>query len=318
MKIKKITLENFKKNILAIILILYLFISIYTLGREFYFKVELAIILSLVVIISCIFMREQRNKIYYKFICFDDNKEKKKVSGFMSLLTCIGFLLFLFFLNIGNSTFAIVGLIVFFLLVIVSGILLFFDLGGSEYKLFKKSRLVLGLGFSFLYLLTSSYAASYFMQISNMDIGDSPLLELGLKITYFIFFALMLLQPLSYMFFLYISDKLKVPQVMIGIFIVLITTITLFLVPRWSTNVIVLVFDWATHSEWRTFASCEGEKISYPQERYYGFNTEKYTVYFSDRNGEWGFEELQCPKGDDSVPIRITISKSNMPKWFQS
>ncbi|MEX6156191.1 hypothetical protein [Providencia manganoxydans] len=277
----------------------------------------MAIILSIAVMIFCIVMRGQRNKIYYKFIYFDDNKEKKKASGFMSLLTCIGFLLFLFFLNIGNSTLAIIGLIAFYLLVIVSGILLFFDLGGSEYKLFKKSRLVLGLGFSFLYLLTSSYAASYFMQISNMDIGDSPLLELGLKITYFIFFALMLLQPLSYMFFLYISDKLKIPQVIIGISIVLITTITLFLVPRWSTNVIVLVFDWATQSEWRTFVSCGQEKISYPQERYYGFNTEKYTVYFSDRNGEWGFEELQCPE-DDNELIRIPISKSNMPKWFQS
>ncbi|MEX6315790.1 hypothetical protein AB6G19_21130 [Providencia manganoxydans] len=188
---------------------------------------------------------------------------KKKESIWIYVLTNLHWLFIVFiFLNIGNSTLAIIGLIAFYLLVIVSGILLFFDLGGSEYKLFKKSRLVLGLGFSFLYLLTSSYAASYFMQISNMDIGDSPLLELGLKITYFIFFALMLLQPLSYMFFLYISDKLKIPQVIIGISIVLITTITLFLVPRWSTNVIVLVFDWATQSEWRTFVSCGQEKLA--------------------------------------------------------
>ncbi|OHT24339.1 hypothetical protein A3Q29_18385 [Providencia stuartii] len=112
MRIKKITFEYFQKNILAVILILYLFISIYTLGRDFNFKVELAIILSIAVMIFCIVMRGQRNKIYYKFIYFDDNKEKKKASGFMSLLTCIGFYCFIF-LNIGNSTLAIIGLIAF-------------------------------------------------------------------------------------------------------------------------------------------------------------------------------------------------------------
>ncbi|HEJ9439245.1 TPA: hypothetical protein ACG0QJ_003755 [Proteus mirabilis] len=318
MKIKKFLWDNFKKHTLTIILISYLFISTYTLGKIFYFKVELAVFLFFLVIISCVVMKEQSRKIYYKFLYHDDNKDKKKLSGFMSLISCIVFLLLLFLINIGEPTLARYGLLIFLLLVISSGILLFFDLGGSEYELYKKSRLVLGFGFSFLYLLTSTYAASYFMQISNMDIGDSPLLEFGLKIAYFVFFALMLLQPLSYIFFLYISNKLKFPQIMIGLSIVAITSIALFLVPRWSTNVIVLVFDWATHSEWRTFASCGGEKISYPRERYYGFNTEKYTVYFSGRNGEWGFEELQCPKGDDSDPIRIPISKSNMPKWFQS
>lgn len=80
----------------------------------------------------------------------------------------------------------------------------------------------------------------------------------------------------------------------------------------------VLSLDFATNFEWKTSAYCGQRKISNPKERYFGFHADKYTVYYSDRNGKWGFEEIRCIKnqnGDDSF-IKLSIDENPMPNWF--
>ncbi|GLY60770.1 hypothetical protein Pcaca05_16270 [Pectobacterium carotovorum subsp. carotovorum] len=99
----------------------------------------------------------------------------------------------------------------------------------------------------------------------------------------------------------------------------MLTALLLSAIPRWTANFIVIVLDWATNSEWHTSATCGSLKISDSTERYFGFNTDKYTVYFSNRDGKWGFEELQCAKDDKNQDsfTRVLVEQSNMPQWFK-
>lgn len=172
---------------------------------------------------------------------------------------------------------------------------------------------------SLLYFITSAYATSYFMQMSNMDISDSPLLEFAWKIAFFAIYFFMLLQPISFGIFLFVSNQLKGHQLMTFFGVIMLTSFLLFAVPRWAENFIVVVLDWATSSEWHTSATCGNLSVSNSTERYFGFNTDKYTVYFSNRDGKWGFEEISCIKNDKNQDTlkRVLVSQSKMPKWFK-
>lgn len=224
-----------------------------------------------------------------------------------------------FLLNIGLVWFARWFILAFIIFVVISGVFTFYDLERGNSVIFSKLKIVFVSGVSLLYFITSTYAVSYFMQMSNMDISDSPLLEFGWKIAFFAIYFFMFLQPVSYGIFLLVSNKLKGHQLMTIFGVIMLTSLLLFAVPRWAENFVVVVLDWATSSEWHTSMTCGSLNISDPAERYFGFNTDKYTVYFSNRDGKWGFEEINCIKDDknqDSLK-RVLVSQSKMPKWFK-
>ncbi|MQI61561.1 membrane domain protein, partial [Escherichia coli] len=64
---------------------------------------------------------------------------------------------------------------------------------------------------------------------------------------------------------------------------------------------------------------CGELNISRPDERYFGFNTDKYTVFYSNREGKWGFNELKCKKGSDRRDAYSieNVSEYNVPGWLK-
>lgn len=269
-------------------------------------------------LIICFIKRDNSKEILHYFIYLNNDKMIKKASGIASLISWVFFFLFLFFANLSLTWISRLLLLGFVLLTISSGILLFYDLRRSEPETYNKIKFILGGFISLLYVITSAYAASYFLQSSNMDISDSPLLELGWKLAFFAIIFFMLSQPIAFTYFLYSSNKLVGHPLMNSLATLLTATFLMIVASKWAGNFSVLVFDWATKSEWHTSATCGTLKISNEKEKYFGFNTDKYTIYFSNRDGKWGFEEMKCTKDEKNQDssIRVPISTSNMPKWF--
>lgn len=311
--------KKIKEFSLYIILSVFLVSNTLLVGYDFLFKKTIMLLFFIVALIACFYKAHSFKKIINYFTYIDGNKFTKRISGVISLTAWLFFVLSLFFLNIGFVWLARWFVLIFIICVVISGVLTFYDLEREGNVIFSKLRFVLFSGASALYFITSAYAASYFFQVSNMDISVSPLLEFGWKLAFFAIYFFMLLQPISYGFFLWAAEKLKGHQFITVLGVLMLTSLLLFAVPRWAANFIVVVLDWATSSEWHTSATCGSLNISIPTERYFGFNTDKYTVYFSNRDGKWGFEEINCIKDDknqDSLK-RVPVSESNMPKWFK-
>ncbi|OVZ94519.1 hypothetical protein CBW58_03080 [Yersinia frederiksenii] len=311
--------EKIKTYSLYIITSVFLVSNTFLVGHEFIFKKIIIILLLFIVIITCFYKKDSFKKIIYYFVYFDNDKVVKKISGVISLLAWFLFVSSLFLLNIGFVFLARWLILAFIICVVVSGVLTFYDLERGGNIVLSKMRLAFVSGASVLYFITSAYAASYFLQMSNMDISDSPLLEFGWKFAFFAIYFFMILQPVSYGIFLSVSTKLKGHQLMTILGVLMLTSLLLFAIPRLAENFIVVVLDWTTNSEWHTSAMCGSLSISDSTERYFGFNADKYTVYFSNRDGKWGFEEINCIKSDKNLDSlkRVTVSQSNMPKWFK-
>ncbi|MBN3041754.1 hypothetical protein V6M93_12690 [Pectobacterium brasiliense] len=311
--------HKIKKYSLYMVIFVFLIVNVFFIKYNFIFKGVFFVFFLIFVVLFCFLQKESFKKIIHYFIYFNNEKIDKKISGGMSLLAWLFFVLSLFLLNIGFVWLARWSILAFIIFVVISGVLTFYDLDREGHITFSKLRVVFFSGISSLYFITSAYAASYFIQMSNMDISDSPLLELGWKSAFFIIYFFMILQPISYGAFLLVSDKLKGHQLITFFGVLMLTALLLSAIPRWTANFIVIVLDWATSSEWHTSATCGSLKISDSTERYFGFNTDKYTVYFSNRDGKWGFEELQCAKDDKNQDsfTRVLVEQSNMPQWFK-
>ncbi|MRT57755.1 hypothetical protein GJV11_16690 [Enterobacteriaceae bacterium RIT693] len=311
--------EKIKTYFLYIILSVFLITNIFLVKHEFIFKKTFILLFLFLTVVVCFYKKDEFRRIIYYFVYFNNDKLVKKISGGLSLLAWLFFLSSFFLLNIGLVWFARWFILAFIIFVVISGVFTFYDLERGNSVIFSKLKIVFVSGVSLLYFITSTYAASYFMQMSNMDISDSPLLEFGWKIAFFAIYFFMFLQPVSYGIFLLVSNKLKGHQLMTIFGVIMLTSLLLFSVPRWAENFVVVVLDWATSSEWHTSMTCGSLNISDPTERYFGFNTDKYTVYFSNRDGKWGFEEINCIKDDKNQDAlkRVLVSQSKMPKWFK-
>ncbi len=311
--------KKIKTYFLYIILSMFLITNTFLVRHEFIFKKTFIVLFLFLTIVICFYQKDAFKKIIYYFIYFNNDKIVKKISGGLSLLAWLFFVSSLFLLNIGLVWLARWFILVFIIFVVISGVFTFYDLERENNIIFSKLKIVFVSSVSLLYFIASTYAASYFMQMSNMDISDSPLLEFGWKLAFFAIYFFMLLQPVSYGIFLLVSNKLKGHQLMTFFGIIMLTSLLLFALPRWAENFIVVVLDWATSSEWHTSATCGSLNISDSTDHYFGFNTNKYTVYFSNRDGKWGFEEINCIKDDknqDSLK-RVPVTESSMPKWFK-
>lgn len=68
------------------------------------------------------------------------------------------------------------------------------------------------------------------------------------------------------------------------------------LVPKLFGDAAYYVLNRTINYEWRDEAKCGELKVKNKNEKYFGFNTDKYTVFYSDKNDKWGFYELTCQK----------------------
>lgn len=311
-------LDKVERFITYLVFILYMVANLTLLGKDFSFKKEIIISLAILLIIISFFLWDSVKTISRDFIYVDKQKAQKKPSGITTLISCFIFMLMIFFMNINQIECARWSLLGFVIAVLINSALLFYDLETNGYGIFNKARITFGIITSIIYFISSAFASSVFLNISNMDLAKTPMVEISLEVIFFAFFAFLFLQPLTYFFFLHLSNKLNIIQTIASLLLIGITSIALALAPIWLGNFMVLSLDFATNFEWKTSAYCGQRKISNPKERYFGFHADKYTVYYSDRNGKWGFEEIRCIKnqnGDDSF-IKLSIDENPMPKWF--
>ncbi|HDS5375616.1 TPA: hypothetical protein QHV54_004828, partial [Escherichia coli] len=113
----------------------------------------------------------------------------------------------------------------------------------------------------------------------------------------FMLLFFMLMQLIIYFAFLTLVTKLNVYRLFIlaGAFIV--STILVAFASKNVEGISYYVLKSTIDFEWRNQIKCGQLNISRSNEKYFGFNTDKYTVFYSNREGKWGFDELKCKKG---------------------
>lgn len=279
-------------------------------------------IMAVTSVIFVIFGCTQNSRLaeYYKFFIKENNETTlSKSAGWLVLISCFLFLMLLFSVNILLNIVTYWIAFLFALSVLISSVLTIFDLEKEKNSKAIGIRVIVFSVIPLIYMLTSSYSASLFLQISNLNITLSPWLEYCWKSAAFLMLFLMLSQPFCYGLFLAFSDKAKGYRIF-TLFGALMTSIFLaVLIPSLLGGVAYYVLNSAINSEWHSKAKCGQLTISNPWERYFGFNTEKYTVFYSFRNGMWGFEEFTCkkrPNGDDYYIIE-SLPTNNIPKWLR-
>ncbi|ECW9136461.1 hypothetical protein F4785_21370, partial [Salmonella enterica] len=139
------------------------------------------------------------------------------------------------------------------------------------------------------------------------------------KATAFLMFFLWLSQPICYGLFLRYGDKAKGYRIftLTGAFIM--SMFLFLLVPMLIGDVAYFVLKKTINHEWRNEAKCGELEVKIKNEKYFGFNTDKYTVFYSDKNDKWGFYEITCKKGSDRRDTYSVepLPEYNIPSWLR-
>lgn len=311
--------EHFKQNKLDAVVFIYCI-----LGVAFAPKVipDSNYIMAVISVIFVIYICTQNKRLeeYYNFFINEKNETTlSKSAGSLVLLSCCLFIILLFSVNILPNKVTYWVSFLFALTILISAILTIFDLEKEKNSKAIGIRVVVFSAIPLIYMFTSSYSSSLFLEISNLNIAVSPWLEYCWKVSAFLILILMLSQPFCYVLFLAFSDKAKGYRIF-TLFGVLLTSIFLVvLIPSVLGGVAYYVLNSAINSEWNSKAKCGQLIISNPWERYFGFNTEKYTVFYSFRNGMWGFEEFTCKKRPDGKDYYVieSLPTNSIPKWLR-
>lgn len=280
-----------------------------------YFSYVLLVTLFIILYVQ----REQGRDIVNIFTRFENDLFINKIAGWLSLLGWCSFIFIPFSINIHLIYMAKALMIIFAISIAVSSILTIFILESNGYKSIKKIRLVLFSLISLCYALSSAFSASLFLQISNMDLSSSPWVEFLWKLTAFFALISFILQLVTYLICVTTASKLQ-GYTLFNILgaLVLLTLLMTFITGRLDV-IAYYVLNYSTNAEWRNDFSCGSKTIKHPHEKYFGFNAEKYTVYFSNRNGQWGFDEIKCikdPQGNDGYTVR-NVSTENISPWVK-
>ncbi|EMO8816648.1 hypothetical protein [Klebsiella michiganensis] len=318
-KIWKSFLKHFKQKKLDSAVVIYGAIAIYLIPYKFPLKSYLVAFLFIsILIFAC--TQELRLKEYIGFFVRTCNDHLlTRFAGILSLTAWSIFLLLLLSANVFLNTITYWLAILFSLLILISSILTVLDIARNNTA---KTLKIIGLAvtvFSGVFTFTSSYSASVFWQISNLELSSSPWLEYCWKATAFLMFFLWLSQPICYGLFITYGDKAKGYRIftLTGAFIM--SVFLFLLVPQLFGDAAYYVLNRTINFEWRDEAKCGELKVKNKNEKYFGFNTDKYTVFYSDKNDKWGFYELTCQKGSnrkDSYAVEY-LPEYNIPAWLK-
>ncbi|EDC2162599.1 hypothetical protein GAA25_10025 [Salmonella enterica] len=318
-KIWRSFLKHFKQKKLDSAVIVYGVIAIYLIPYKVPLKSYLVAFLFVsILIFSC--TQENRIREYISFFVRTDNDHLlTRFAGILSLTAWSIFLLLLLSANVFVNTITYWLAILFSVSILISSILTILDFARNNTV---KTLKVIGLAvtaFSGVFVFTSSYSASIFWQISNLELSSSPWLEYCWKATAFLMFFLWLSQPICYGLFLRYGDKAKGYRIftLTGAFIM--SMFLFLLVPMLIGDVAYFVLKKTINHEWRNEAKCGELEVKNKNEKYFGFNTDKYTVFYSDKNDKWGFYEITCKKGSDRRDTYSVepLPEYNIPSWLR-
>lgn len=291
-KIWKSFLKHFKQKKLDSAVVIYGAIAIYLIPYKFPLKSYLVAFLFIsILIFAC--TQGLRLKEYIGFFVRTCNDHLlTRFAGILSLTAWSIFLLLLLSANVFLNTITYWLAILFSLLILISSILTILDIvRNNTAKTLEIISLAVTL-FSGVFAFVSSYSASIFWQISNLELSSSPWLEYCWKATAYLMFFLWLSQPICYGLFIIYGDKAKGYRIftLTGAFIM--SVFLFLLVPKLFGDAAYYVLNRTINYEWRDEAKCGELKVKNKNEKYFGFNTDKYTVFYTDKNDKWGFYEL--------------------------
>lgn len=311
--------QHFSQKKLDTAVVIYSLVALYLIPYKFYWKSYLVSFLFVsILILSC--MQESRIREYVGFFVRKNNDfVLTQWAGIISLFAWLFFLLLLLSANVFINKITYGLAVLFSLFIFISSILTILDFARNNVA---KTLKVIGLAFtvfSGVFAFTSSYSASIFWQISNLELSSSPWLEYCWKATAFLMLFLWLSQPICYVLFIFYGDKAKGYRIftLTGAFIM--SVFLFLLVPRLMGDVAYYILKKTINYEWRDEAKCGGLKIKNENEKYFGFNTDKYTVFYADKNDKWGFYELTCIKGSDRRDAYAVepLPEYNVPSWLR-
>ncbi|MFI7774123.1 hypothetical protein AM503_18610, partial [Klebsiella michiganensis] len=277
-KIWKSFLKHFKQKKLDSAVVIYGAIAIYLIPYKFPLKSYLVAFLFIsILIFAC--TQEFRLREYINFFVRTCNDHLlTRFAGILSLTAWSIFLLLLLSANVFVNTITYWLAIFFSLLILISSILTVLDIArNNTAKTLKIISLAVTV-FSGVFTFTSSYSASIFWQISNLELSSSPWLEYCWKATAYLMFFLWLSQPICYGLFIIYGDKAKGYRIftLTGAFIM--SVFLFLLVPKLFGDAAYYVLNRTINYEWRDEAKCGELKVKNKNEKYFGFNTDKYTV----------------------------------------
>ncbi|HCN3315854.1 TPA: hypothetical protein LZD71_005004, partial [Klebsiella michiganensis] len=273
-KIWKSFLKHFKQKKLDSAVVIYGAIAIYLIPYKFPLKSYLVAFLFIsILIFAC--TQEFRLREYINFFVRTCNDHLlTRFAGILSLTAWSIFLLLLLSANVFVNTITYWLAIFFSLLILISSILTVLDIArNNTAKTLKIISLAVTV-FSGVFTFTSSYSASIFWQISNLELSFSPWLEYCWKATAYLMFFLWLSQPICYGLFIIYGDKAKGYRIftLTGAFIM--SVFLFLLVPKLFGDAAYYVLNRTINYEWRDEAKCGELKVKNKNEKYFGFNTD--------------------------------------------
>lgn len=206
-------------------------------------------------------------------------------------------------------------LAVFLLMVVLCAILTFFELKQSNSLASQALQFFFGVATPLIYVVSTTYIASYFLKSSGLKIDESPLIQLWLGWTWFAVWMLFVIQLFSIAFYFTQLKNMSTGYLLNLSAILIGGTFLVLLATGWFTKFQVLILDYATNKEWSNTFSCHNKNYNYGRERYFQQDDDKYISYFSDREGKWGFAKIRCGENSTGITRQVT-SSIDMPKWF--
>lgn len=275
---------------------------------------------GMIIIISSVILLPHRALAILRFFIFRyEERTLRKIAGTFAMLSWLAFLLTYLLLPLGFLVAGRILLIAFIIFTLFGSILTFYDLEKSGNLSVRRIRLGLWLVLPIFFIFTNALASSYFLQISSLSLSSAPYTEFVWKFVFSVMALSLLFQPLTYLVFITQTDKTKGYQTATLLALLLSASFIMTAIPHWGANILGSVLDHATRFEWRDEATCGKLKIKRNDERYFGFNSDKYTVYFSNAD-YWGFYELNCAKDErnhDTFRLSPVDIETRRP-WFKS
>ncbi|HGT8971459.1 TPA: hypothetical protein ACM4IP_003597, partial [Escherichia coli] len=288
--------QYFCTKALDVILLIYLFLGFILLPYKYLWK-DIILSLCFVGILLYALVEENRITEYMGyFVKFSNKNRLNSCAAWCALIACFIFLFLVLSINIFSVSASLYVFSAFSVFVFLGSIFVILELEFENNNKLILIRSMIIACIPIIYLFASSCASSLFLSLSNLNITLTPWVEYFWKGMAFMLLFFMLMQLVIYFAFLTLWAKLSVYRLFIlaGAFIV--STILVAFASKNVEGISYYVLKSTIDFEWRNQVKCGELNISRPDERYFGFNTDKYTVFYSNREGKWGVNELKCKK----------------------
>ncbi|MCE0811044.1 hypothetical protein [Buttiauxella sp. S04-F03] len=243
-------------------------------------------------------------------------------SLFSNILIRGAWVIFLLAVVLSNLNFIWVARVMFagFLLIVTGyGVFKYIHLWQRDDFIGRMLRFVFYTVLPIIFIISSSYLASFFLVSAGLNIADSPLINLFLGWAFFGACVLLVIQLSLFVFYFFSITRDDVDSVLNIATTMVASMFWVIIAIGWFNNIQVYILDYATSKEWVREFNCGNLKAANYNVHYFQQDDDKYIAYFSDRGGKWGFDKVRCVIDSNGIgTITSTkLSELHKRKWFQ-